>query len=104
MSDNTVKKKCGFLAIGAGGGNVAAPFYKAGYPSLFVNSARLDLDSLPEVDGKYKYHIPGGEGCNKDRKKSKELFRKDIDNIVNEIKEKLSGIEFLFIIGICVNL
>ena len=99
MSNSTVKKKCGFLAIGAGGGNVCVPFYKAAYPSLFINSAKLDLDSLSEVDDKYKYHIPGGEGCNKDRKKSKELFRKDIDNIINEIKEKLSGIEYLFIIG-----
>jgi len=99
MSDLTVKRKCGILAIGAGGGNIGTSFYKAGYPSLFINSAKLDLDSLSEVDEKYKYHIPGGEGCNKDRKKSKELFRKDIDNIINEIKEKLSGIEYLFIIG-----
>lgn len=97
--NNTVKKKCGFLAIGAGGGNVCVPFYKAAYPSLFINSARLDLDSLTDIDEKYKYHIPGGEGCNKDRKKSKELFRKDIDNIINEIKEKLPGVEYLFIIG-----
>lgn len=99
MSNSTVKKKCGFLAIGAGGGNVGEQFYLAGYPSLFMNSARLDLDSLKEVDEKYKYHVAGGEGCNKDRKKSKELFRKDIDNIINEIKEKLPGIEYLFIIG-----
>ena len=99
MSDLTVKRKCGILSIGAGGGNVGTAFYYAGYPSLFVNSARLDLDSLTDVDEKYKYHIPGGEGCNKDRKKSKELFRKDIDNIINEIKEKMSGIEYLFIIG-----
>ena len=99
MSDLTVKRKCGMLSIGAGGGNVGTSFYLAGYPSLFVNSARLDLDSLTEVDEKYKYHIPGGEGCNKDRKKSKELFRKDIDNIINEIKEKMPGIEYLFIIG-----
>ena len=91
MSDLTVKRKCGMLSIGAGGGNVGTSFYLAGYPSLFVNSARLDE--------KYKYHIPGGEGCNKDRKKSKELFRKDIDNIINEIKEKMPGIEYLFIIG-----
>lgn len=98
-NSSTVKRKCGFLSIGAGGGNVGTPFYLAGYPSLFVNSAKLDLDSLTEVDEKYKYHIPGGEGCNKDRKKSKELFRKDIDNIINELKEKLSGIEYLFIIG-----
>lgn len=66
MSDLTVKRKCGILAIGAGGGNVGTPFYQAGYPSLFVNSAKLDLDSLTEVDEKYKYHIPGGEGCNKE--------------------------------------
>lgn len=99
MSNNTVKKKCGFLSIGAGGGNVGEPFYLAGYTSLFINSAKLDLDSLKEVDEKYKYHIAGGEGCNKDRKKSKELFRRDIDNIINEIKEKLPGIEYLFIIG-----
>ena len=99
MSDLTVKRKCGILSIGAGGGNVGTSFYLAGYPSLFVNSAKLDLDSLTEVDEKYKYHIPGGEGCNKDRKKSKELFRKDIDNIINEIKEKMPGIEYLFIIG-----
>lgn len=91
--NDTVKSKCGILAIGAGGGNVGEPFYKADYASLFVNSAKLDLDSLVDVDEKYKYHIPGGEGCNKDRKKSKELFRKDIENIINEIKEKLPGIE-----------
>lgn len=99
MSELTVKRKCGILSIGAGGGNVGTPFYLAGYPSLFVNSAKLDLDSLTEVEEKYKYHIPGGEGCNKDRKKSKELFRKNIDNIINEIKEKMPGIEYLFIIG-----
>lgn len=99
MKINTVKNKSGFLAIGAGGGNVGVQFYEAGYPSLFINSAQLDLDSLTDVDEKYKYHIPGGEGCNKDRKKSKELFRNDIDNIINEINEKLPGIEYLFIIG-----
>lgn len=97
--NETVKDKSGILALGAGGGNVGVKFYLAGYPSLFVNSAKLDLDSLTEVDEKYKYHIPGGEGCNKNRKKSKELFRKDIDNIINEVKEKLPGIEYLFIIG-----
>lgn len=61
------------MAIGAGGGNVCVPFYKAEYSTLFINSARLDSDSLKDVDEKNKYHIPGGEGCNKDRKKSKEL-------------------------------
>lgn len=49
MSDLTVKRKCGVLSIGAGGGNVGTSFYHAGYPSLFVNSARLDLDILTEI-------------------------------------------------------
>ena len=67
-----IKNKCGVLGIGAYGGNQGLFFYRAGYPTLFANSARQDLDSLKEVDEKYKYHIPGGEGCNKSRKKSKE--------------------------------
>lgn len=99
MNGKTVKDKCGFLAIGAYGGNQCAPFYKKGYPTLFVNTAIQDLNSLTDVDEKYKYHIPGGEGCNKDRRKSKEIFRKDIDNIVNQIREKMPGIEYLFIVG-----
>lgn len=99
MNGKTVKDKCGFLAIGAYGGNQCVHFYKKGYPTLFVNTALQDLDSLTEVDGMYKYHIPRGEGCNKDRSKSKEIFKKDIDNIVNEIKEKMPGIEYLFIVG-----
>ena len=99
MSGKTVKDKSGFLAIGAYGGNQCVPFYRKGYPTLFVNTALQDLNSLKDVDEKYKYHIPGGEGCNKDRKKSKEIFRKDIDNIVNQIREKMPGIEYLFIVG-----
>ena len=99
MNRNTVKKKSGFLAIGAYGGNQCVPFYKKGYSALFVNTALQDLDSLTDVDDKYKYHIPGGEGCNKDRGKSKAIFKKDIDNIVNQIKEKMPGIEYLFIVG-----
>lgn len=94
-----IKDKCGFLGIGAYGGNQCLPFYKKGYPCLFINTALPDLKSLSEVDEKHKYHIPGGEGCNKDRRKSKEIFKKDIDNIVNEIKDKLPGIEYLFIVG-----
>lgn len=94
-----IKNKSGFIGIGAYGGNQCLPFYKKGYPCLFINTALQDLNSLTDVDEKYKYHIPGGEGCNKDRKKSKELFRKDIDNIMNEVKDKLPGTEILFIVG-----
>ena len=93
-----LKNKCGFVSIGAYGGNQILPFYKEGYQCLFTNTAMTDLDSL-DVDEQYKYQIPGGEGCNKDRLKSRELFRKDIDNIINEVKEKLPGIEYLFVVA-----
>ena len=92
-----LKPKCGFVGIGAYGGNQVLPFYKVKYPSLFINTATTDLESLTEVDEQYKYQIPGGEGCNKDRYKSRELIRKDIDNIIKEEKEKFPGIEHLFI-------
>lgn len=92
-----IKNKTGFVGIGGYAGNQLLPFYKKNYPCLFINSAHQDLDSLKEVDESDKYHIPGGEGCNKNRKKSKELFRKDIDNIVNAVKEKFPGIEYLFV-------
>lgn len=94
-----VKNKCGFVGVGAYGGNQVRPFYKASYPSLFINTALTDLKSLTDVEEEYKYHVPGSEGCNKDRKKSKELFRQEIDNIINEIKEKMPGIEYLFIVA-----
>lgn len=64
-----IKGKSGFLGIGAYGGNQVLPFYKAGYPSLFANTAHSDLDSLKDVEESHKFHISGGEGCNKDRKK-----------------------------------
>lgn len=92
-----LKQKSGFVGLGAYGGNQVLPFYKAKYSSLFINTASTDLESLTEVDEQYKYQIPGGEGCNKDRYKSRELIRKDIDNIIKEVKEKFPGIEHLFI-------
>ena len=95
----TVKEKCGFLAIGAYGGNQCIHFYRAGYPVLFINTAIQDLESLKGVDSDCKYHIPGGEGCNKNREKSKAIFKKDLDSIVTKIREKLSGVDILFIVG-----
>ena len=38
-----LKNKCGFCGIGAYAGNQVLPFYKEGYPSLFVNTATTDL-------------------------------------------------------------
>lgn len=99
MNNGGVKSKTGFLGIGAYGGNQVSFFHKAGYPALFVNTAQSDLDSLKDVPDENKYHITGGEGCNKERKKSIEIFFKDLDNVINKVKETLAGVEYLFIVG-----
>lgn len=52
-----LKPKCGFVGIGAYGGNQVLPFYKVKYPSLFINTATTDLESLTEVDEQYKYQM-----------------------------------------------
>lgn len=96
-----LKGRVGFVAIGAYGGNQGELFYKAGYPVIFINTAQQDLDSLTDIPDSDKYHIPGGEGCSKDRSKSKTIFSADIDNVVNVIKEKLVGLDYIFIIGSC---
>ena len=96
-----LKGRVGFVAIGAYGGNQGELFHKAGYPVIFINTAQQDLDSLTDIPDKNKYHIPGGEGCSKDRNKSKTIFSADLDNVVNVIKEKLVGLDYIFIIGSC---
>lgn len=96
-----LKERVGFVAIGAYGGNQGELFYKAGYPVVFINTAQQDLDSLTDIPDSEKYHIPGGEGCSKDRSKSKAIFSADLDNVVNVIKEKLVGKDYIFIIGSC---
>ena len=36
-----LKRRVGFVAIGAYGGNQGELFYKAGYPVVFINTARI---------------------------------------------------------------
>lgn len=94
-----VKSKGGFLFLGQYGSTQAELFHKTKYPILAMNTATSDLDSATEIEDDCKYHIQGGEGCNKDRKKSKELLRKDMDNIINVVKEKFGNVEYIVIFG-----
>ena len=96
-----LKGRVGFVAIGAYGGNQGELFSKAGYSVVFINTAQQDLDSLTDIPDSDKYHIPGGEGCSKDRSKSKTIFSEDLDNVINVIKDKLVGLDYIFIIGSC---
>lgn len=90
-----MKSKIGFVAIGQAGGNISKKLEDKGFPVLYLNTSEEDLSTL---DGaKYKYHITGGEGCNKDRIKAKQLVIDDYDNIAQEIDSKLD-VELIYIV------
>ena len=60
-----MKNKIAFVAVGQAGGNIGHLFEEKGYSVLYINTSQEDLNTLETA--KYKYHIPNGEGCNKDR-------------------------------------
>ena len=91
----TMKNKLAFLAVGQAAGNIGRLFEQKDYSVIYVNTSQEDLDTLEKA--KFKYHIPQGEGCNKDRRKAKQLVIDDFDNIAAEIESKLKA-EILFVI------
>lgn len=89
-----MKKKISFVAVGQAAGNIGRLFEQQGYAVLCLNTSQEDLDTL---DVKFKYHIPQGEGCNKDRKKAKQLVIDDFDNIAAEIDAKAKA-DMVFVV------
>lgn len=90
-----MKNKIAFVAVGQAGGNIGKLLEENGFSVLYMNTSKEDLNTLEHV--KFKYHITGGEGCNKDRHKAKQLIVDDFDNIVSEIESKLKA-DIIFII------
>lgn len=90
-----MKNKVAFVAVGQAGGNIGQLFEQRGFNVLYVNTSQEDLDTLEKA--KFKYHIPGGEGCNKDRHKAKQLIMDDFDNIAEEIETKIKS-DLIFVI------
>ncbi len=90
-----MKDKIGIIAVGQAGGNIGQLFEESGYSVLYLNTSQEDLDTLKNA--KHKYHITGGEGCNKDRNKAKQLVIYDFDNIAEQIDEVLKC-EILFVV------
>lgn len=82
-----MRDRIGFVAVGQAGGNIGKLFEAKGFKVLYLNTSKEDLETLKGI--KYAYHIAGGEGCNKDRSKAKQLVIEDFDNISREIYEKL---------------
>lgn len=82
-----MKKEIGFVAVGQAGGNIGKLFEKMGYTVLYINTSEEDLKTLP--DAAHKYHLEGGEGCNKDRAKAKKLLARNIEKVLKEISGKV---------------
>ena len=82
-----MKNKVGFIAVGQAGGNIGSKLEEMGYDVLFLNTSEEDLGTL---NTKFKYHIKGGEGCNKDRNKAKDLVIEDFEAIASQIGDRKS--------------
>lgn len=90
-----MKNKIAFIAVGQAGGNIGKIFEEKGYSVLYMNTSKEDLNTLTVA--KYKYHITGGEGCNHDRKKAKQLVIDDFDNIAFKIDNTVNA-ELVYVI------
>lgn len=90
-----MRDRIGFVAVGQAGGNLGQLFEEQGYSVLYINTSQEDLSTLEGA--RYRYHIPEGEGCHKDRRKAKQLVIDDYDQIAAEIESKLQA-EMLFVL------
>lgn len=84
----------GFLGIGQFGGNVTKKFEEVGYPCVIANSS---LEDLSTRNAKNKLHFRNGQGCHKNRKKSKTLLKENIELLIDEVRSKMPAITTLFI-------
>ena len=95
MMNNDFMKNYGFLGIGAFGGNATRLFELAGYPCIVANSSFEDLRQLKDANN--KIHFIGGNGCHKDRRKSKLLLKDNVEALISEVRAKMPEITTLFI-------
>ena len=68
-----VKGWYGFVGLGQMGGNMAKSVHVIEYPIMAANTAQSDLNGL-DIPEESKYHILGGYGSSKERKKAKQLL------------------------------
>lgn len=84
------------ISFGQGAGNIGQLMEQQGILNLAINTSKQDLDTL---NVKHKYLIRNGQGCGKDRTKSKQLVVNDFENILSVINNILDNntIKHIFI-------
>ena len=97
-----VKERYGFVGLGQMGGNVVKSIHAKGYSVMAANTAQSDLDGL-DIPEEFKYHILGGYGSSKERKRAKQLLAENnyenFNLLINEIKERFKDCQVIFLIG-----
>jgi tubulin-like protein CetZ len=86
----------GFIGIGQVGGLFADEAKRIGYPSLSINTASLDLESLSSLEANEKIHLIGYEGAGKDRSIGEEAFLEHQNMIVERVKEGMDDCHVIF--------
>ena len=97
------KEVYAFIGLGQMGGNETKSIHAKGYSSVMAaNTAQSDLDGL-DIPEDCKYHILGGYGSSKERKKAKQLLAENncenFDLLINEIKERFGDCRIIFLMG-----
>ncbi|HSH50208.1 MAG TPA: hypothetical protein VK982_00640 [Bacteroidales bacterium] len=90
-----MKERLLFVCVGQGGGNIGQLFEAKGYNCYFINTS---YDDLVTIEAKHKYHIPGGNGCNKNRQKALQYAKDYYDNMINLIDEKFPMQDIVYFI------
>lgn len=97
-----IKERYGFVGLGQMGGNVVKSIHVKGYSVMAANTAQSDLDGL-DIPEEFKYHILGGYGSSKERKRAKQLLAENnyqnFNLLINEIKERFKDCQVIFLIG-----
>lgn len=76
-----VKELYGFAGLGQMGGNIAKSIHVKEYSVMAANTAQSDLAGL-DIPEDCKYHILGGYGSSKERKRQSNCWQKIIARIL----------------------
>lgn len=90
----SIKERILILGSGQAGGNISQELELRDFTVGYINASNLDLSTL---DGKIKVHIPGAEGCNKNRKKAIDYVLGYFDYIAAELAPLFIGKKYVFI-------